>query len=212
MGGRWSLVQIQSPRPFPRHDPAPPMHALFGYLLADLMVRVLPARVSHALAAVLARLLFALRLPARRALEDNLRRVSPALSAPERRRFGREAFEHFAASLVEFLRLRQMSAEGLASCVEVHGRRHLNAARRAGRGVIVLSAHAGSWECGAAWMAARGIPLHVVARAHSHPWVDRLFVRRRAERGVGTIPERPVWTRAARLLRQGEWVALMGED
>ena len=187
------------------------MHTLLGYWIADLLVRLLPARVSHNLALGLARLVFALHLPARAMLEHNLRRVSPRASAARRRRLAREGFEHFALSLVEFLRPHQIPAEPLAGSVDVRGQRHLEAARGAERGVIVLSAHAGSWECGAAWLASRGIPLHVVARTHRHPWVERLFVRRRAQRGVRTIPGRPVWTRAARLLRDGQWVALMGD-
>ena len=188
-----------------------PVHAILGYLIADLVVRLLPATASHVLAVALARLVFALHPPARRTLEGNLGRVSPGLSGAERRHVARRAFEHFALSIVEFSRLRHVTPDRLARCVEVRGRRHLEAAGRSGRGVIVLSAHAGSWEWGAAWMAARGIRLHVVSRAHAHPWVERLFVRRRAERGVRTIPGRPVWASAAPLLRQGEWVALMGD-
>src|SRR5258706_11532836 len=214
MGGRSSLVQIQSPRPFSvlrvPHGVLP-VHALLGYLIADLVVRLLPAAASQALATALARLVFALRPPSRRALEDNLERLSPALSRAERRLIARRAFEHFALSIVEFSRLRHVPPDRLAGCVEVCGRRHLEAAGRGGRGVIVLSAHAGSWEWGAAWMATRGIRLHVVSRAHAHPPVERPFVRRRAERGVRTIPGRPVWASAAPLLRQGEWVALMGD-
>jgi len=187
------------------------VHTLFGYWIADLLVRWLPARASRGLAVGLARVTFALRPPARAALEANLERLSPERTAAGRRRLARDAFEHFAVSLVEFLRLHRVPPERLAGSVEVHGHCHLKAARRAGRGVIVMSAHAGSWECGAAWLASRGIRLHVVARPHRHPWVERLFVRRRAQRGVGTIPERPVWTRAARLLRAGEWVAVMGD-
>ena len=187
------------------------MHTLLGYWIADVVVRVLPARVSQALAVALARVVFAARPPARARLEAHFARVARTEAPAGRRRMAREAFEHFALSLVEFLRLNRVPAERLAGPVEIHGRRHLRAARRAGRGVIVLSAHAGSWECGAAWLASRGIRLHVVARPHHHPWVERLFVRRRAERGVGTIPGRPVWPRAAPLLRAGDWVAVMSD-
>jgi KDO2-lipid IV(A) lauroyltransferase len=187
------------------------VHAILGYLIADLVVRLLPAKATQALATALARLVFALRPRARRTLEDNLGRVSPRLSAAERRHIARQAFEHFALSIVEFSRLGRLPQDHLSRCVAVRGRRHLEAAGRGGRGVIVLSAHAGNWEWGAAWMASSGIRLHVVSRAHAHPWVERLFVRRRAERGVRTIPGRPVWASAAPLLRQGEWVALMGD-
>ena len=187
------------------------MHALLGYLIADWLVGVLPASMVRGLATACARLVFALRPPARGALEANLGRIAPGLGPADRRRAARQAFEHFALSIVELSRLARVEPGRLADCVEVRGRRHLEAAARGGRGVILVSAHAGNWEWGAAWMAARGIRLHVVSRAHAHPGVERLFVRRRAEHGVRTIPGRPEWAQVAPLLRRGEWVALMGD-
>src|SRR5438045_4109952 len=97
MGGRWSLVRIQSPRPFSRrpsrHVPSPPrrhraasgpgrsfggrsaMIAILGYLAADACVRILPARLADGISVRLARLAFALGVPARGALERNLTRL-----------------------------------------------------------------------------------------------------------------------------------------
>src|SRR2546422_4576823 len=213
MGGRWSLVQIQSPRPFldvlnrwpgpvnlelepesiprasgreagtaPRGtDALPSMFATIGYLTADLAVRVLPARVVNTLARSLARWAFALDLPARRALEANLARlVSHARARPGRsgaasreiaaRAAGaapaREAFEHFALSIADFLRLSRLERAVLLEAVEVRGAEYLAAACESRRGVIVLSAHIGSWEWGAAYLATRGKVVHLAARPH----------------------------------------------
>ena len=132
------------------------MIAWLGYLAADLAVRVLPPRAADALAIALARLAFHARLPARRAQERNLERLLDQPPPPLVRRCARESFEHFALALGDFLRLDSLAPEALERAVEVRGERHLAVARASGRGVVLLTAHLGNWEWGAAWLAARG--------------------------------------------------------
>jgi Kdo2-lipid IVA lauroyltransferase/acyltransferase len=187
------------------------LHAILGYLIADLGVRLLPARLADRAGVWLARVAFALRPPARRAVELNLGRLAPRLAPETRRGLALRAFEHFALSLTDFLRLGQRGRAALAGAVEVRGRRHLDAALATGRGVILLSAHLGNWEWGAAFVAESGARLSVVARPHPNRWVERFFRRRRGEAGVVTLEGRPVWARAASALRRGEWVALLGD-
>src|SRR5689334_4730547 len=169
MGGRWSLVQIQSPRPFSSawplarapglRDPAPPavrparqprggtdMMAWVGYRMADLVVRVLPASLADRLCVALARLMFHARLPARRAQEANLARLLGGVPRAAIRARARESFEHFALALTDFLRLDSMDPAALGGAIEIRGAEHLEAARAAGRGVILVSAHLGNWE------------------------------------------------------------------
>ena len=186
------------------------MLALFGYLTADLIVRALPEPLANALARALARLVFAAGVPARGRLESNLARLRSG--APSRvRELAHQSFEEFALGVADFLRLGHVSREHLAERVVVRGGEHLQAARASGRGVIVLSAHFGSWEWGAAYLAAQGSPLHVAARPHESRAVERFFRSRRASWGVRQLDQRPAWLGAARALRQGGWVGLMGD-
>ena len=181
------------------------------YLAADLMVRMLPARAAEGLAMGIARLTFALRVPARARLQENLSRLlerEPGLPLED---VARDAFDNFARSFTEFLRLGHAPPGELAGAIEVHGAEHLEAARASGRGVILLSAHLGNWELGAAWLAAGGAPVHLVARAHPSPLVERFYARRRHAWGVRLMSDRPLWRPAAAALRRREWVALMAD-
>jgi KDO2-lipid IV(A) lauroyltransferase len=187
------------------------MLAVLGYFIADHLARVLPAGIADRLALRLAGLAFAIRPPARAALEANLARLMPGATPAARRARAREAFEHFALSLVDILRLGRLDPEALGRAIEIRGAEHLERARAAGRGVILLSAHLGNWEWGAAWLAARGERVSVLSRPHPHPWVERFYARRRQAHGVGMLRGRPVWPRAAGALRRREWVALMGD-
>ncbi|HET9327662.1 MAG TPA: hypothetical protein VFQ05_12920 [Candidatus Eisenbacteria bacterium] len=185
------------------------MHTVLGYLIANLGVRLLPPWLADGLSVWLARGVFALRPPARRAAELNLERLDPGLPPKRRRRLARMAFEHFALVLVEFL--RGGHGRDARDEVIIRGRRHFDRALGQKRGVILLSAHIGNWERGAAFVAAAGAPLSVVARPHPHRWVDGLFRRCRRRAGVETLDGRPLWAPAAGALRRGEWIALLGD-
>lgn len=179
------------------------------YLVADATARVLPQGAAEWLGRWIARLVFALRVPARRHLERNLGRLLGPGHEREIATTARAAFENFALSLTDFLRLGRDRSRVLGQVTEVHGAEHLAAARESGRGIILLSAHLGSWELGAAWLAGAGTPIHVVARPHPSRRVERFYARRRGACGVAHLPGRPLWSSAAAVLRRSEWIAIM---
>ena len=185
------------------------MLANLSYQTADAMVRWLPPALIARLARLGAGIAFDLGAPARRVFERNLARL--ARSPAETRDLARRAFEQFARTLVEMLELERMSGARLLSAIEIRGGEHLAAARASGRGVILLSAHLGNWEWGAAALAARGVPLHVVARRHASAAVEAMFERRRRAFGLARLDARPLWPESARLLRARRWVGLMGD-
>ena len=179
------------------------------YLVGDGLARVLPQGAAERASTWIGRLLFALRVPARRHLERNLERLLGPGREPEVEATARAAFENFALGLTDFLRLGGHRRRVLDQVVEVHGAEHLAAARASGCGVILISAHLGSWELGAAWLARAGTPVHVLARPHPSARVERFYARRRGACGVGMLADRPLWSAASAVLRRSEWIALM---
>jgi KDO2-lipid IV(A) lauroyltransferase len=180
-----------------------------AYRMAECLVPRLPRRAVTALALLSARMAFALRVPARRAVEANL---APLLGrSPEARGIARQSFEQFARAFVEFIEMGTMPVDRLAEAVELQGEEHLEEARASGRGVIVLSAHLGNWEWGAAALATRGVLLHVAARRHSSAAVEAMFERRRRAFGLRRLDDPLRWSEAARLLRGRQWLGLMGD-
>jgi len=187
------------------------MIAYIAYRIAEAAARGLPRGLADRIGVSLARLAFALGVPARRRLERNLELLLASQGPGAIREIARAGFEHFALGLTDFLRLRPSAAGRAEAAVEVRGAEHLESARASGRGVIVLSAHVGGWERGAAFLAARGVRLHVAARAHPSERVESLFERRRRALGVRRLTGRPMWLSAARALRGHEWVAVMSD-
>ncbi len=186
------------------------MISWLAYRLAETAVRVLPPASADRLAIQLARAAFALGLPARRAVERNLAPLVPD-DPSLRRRHARQSFEQFALAFVDFLRLEPPGPGQPEHAVELVGEEHLESALLSGRGVIVLSAHLGSWERGAAILAHRRGPLSIAARAHASARVEALFARRRRALGITRLTGRSLWVSAASALRRHEWVALMGD-
>jgi KDO2-lipid IV(A) lauroyltransferase len=181
-----------------------------GYLVADALVRLLPSVLTDALARAVGRLAFVLRVPARRRLERNLA-LAWGRDARERPRLAGQVFEQFGLAVADFLRLGHLSALALESRTELAGGEHFEAARRGGRGVILLSAHLGGWEWGAAFLAARGSRMRIAARPHDSARVERFFLRRRARWGIHLVTRGPGWVGAASALRRGECLGLMAD-
>jgi KDO2-lipid IV(A) lauroyltransferase len=181
-----------------------------AYRSADIVTQLLPATWVHGLARGIGAVAFTLPLPARRTLERNLRAALPELDDREAQQCAREAYRHFAMTLVDFLRLRHLSGEAIERAIRLEGVEHLDRAIAARRGAIVLSAHLGNWEWGAAILARRGIRVHAMMRPHSDARVEALFARTRNEWGVSVLPRNTVWA-AAQVLRNNGCVALMGD-
>jgi Kdo2-lipid IVA lauroyltransferase/acyltransferase len=187
------------------------MLAFIAYRTADLLVRLLPARAADGLGVGLARAAFAFGPRARAAQERNLAALLGERA--DTRRWSRQAFEHFALALTDFLRLARCgsAARPVRPAVEIRGAHHLARARAQGRGVIVLSAHVGSWERGAALLATLGPRVHVLARPHPSAAVERFFAHRRRRLGVASLAGPGLRARALRALERGDWIAVMGD-
>jgi KDO2-lipid IV(A) lauroyltransferase len=81
-------------------------------------------------------------------------------------------------------------------------------ARAEGGGLIVLTAHFGSWEFFAGAMAAHGFPLTIVQRPREDAGLDRVLQERRAEAGAAYLERGSAAFAAIRALRRGDLLAL----
>ena len=82
----------------------------------------------------------------------------------------------------------------------INGWEHLEEARRAGRGVLVMSAHLGTWEMAAHVVGLYAEPMHVIGRPLDNPLLDRRLAEQRGRFGNVTIPKRGAARGALRVL------------
>jgi KDO2-lipid IV(A) lauroyltransferase len=146
----------------------------------------------------------------RRLVTRNLARVcGPELAGAARRRAVRATFQSYARYWLDTFRLRLDSPASLRARVDVEGLQHLDAALARG-GAVLAVPHLGSWDLGAAWLAAQGYPLVAVVERLEPPELGRWFAAAREARGIEVIlRDGDVWEALERALREGKVVILV---
>lgn len=124
----------------------------------------------------------------RRLVRRNMRRaLGPGASEAEVRRTAKRACRYYAEYWLDILWLPTVSREYVLERFGRIDEAPLEAAAEAGRGVIVVLPHFGSWEAGAVYLSSLG-PFAAVAEVLKPPELFELFVKLRAGVGIEILP------------------------
>ena len=189
-----------TPRPLIR--PGGPLATVVVGLLVAL-VRALPKRLREGLAKTAADIAFLLGIR-RRVTLDNLRAAFPEWSEPERRSTARRAYRNMAVAALESLTSDEVPDDELESAVVVEDWGELGKALEAG-GVLIASAHLGSWELLAEVMARRKVKVTAVVRPLAGAFNARVVKARQAA-GVELILQRGALGNMIKAVRRGRCV------
>jgi KDO2-lipid IV(A) lauroyltransferase len=138
----------------------------------------------------------------------NLAIAFPDESPASRRRILIESFAVLAESVVDAAAIATLNDETSRQLVEVEGLEHLEGALAEGRGVILPTAHFGSFELFQTACAARGIPASVVHREQDNAGFQRLLDEWRTGAGVEMLPRGSAVRGVLRALRRGRVVGM----
>jgi len=81
-----------------------------------------------------------------------------------------------------------------------------------GRGLIFVSGHLGNWELSGAYIAARGVSFHAIARGMANPLADGFFRRTRERLGMRIMHDQEAVRRVPRVLAAGEAVGILSDQ
>ncbi len=85
----------------------------------------------------------------------------------------------------------------------------MEAERAAGRGVVFVTMHYGNWDLGGAAVAARGLPIAVVADTFSNARLNDLVLGARRHLGMEILPAERMGPSLLRALKQRNVVAML---
>jgi len=118
------------------------------------------------------------------------------------------SYRNLGRSLMEFYRL-PLIADHLDDFVALHGEENLRQALAEGKGVILLTAHFGSWELAAAALARRGFPMNAIGAEQRDDRITGKIISLREQAGVTTIGKGFDLKAALRCLKKGEILGVL---
>ncbi len=131
---------------------------------------------------------------ARRLLQDD------APGSPRAKALAKSIIRSFYTSVYELgCCVRLTRQQMLARIDKVEGLEHYVEARKKAKGAIIVSAHLGSFELGAAALTEHEKRIHLVFQHDAHPRFDRLRSRLRERLGVIEVPVDDGWSMWVRL-------------
>jgi len=148
----------------------------------------LPRGLAYALAIVVARVAYRGARTARRRLEFNLQRALPEASPKEIRAITWRNFRNHSKAYADLMQLPRARVEQLRPLLHVEGMPNLDAALARGKGVLVVSAHMGSWEIAAAIWSATIAPVSLFAEQLDPPELFDWYRRTRQRLGISVLP------------------------
>ena len=179
------------------------------YRLGQIIIHCIPRGCAYQFAQFVSDLHYRYSKADREAVTSNLRQVFQTDEDVTKQ--AKEVFRNFGRYLVDFFFMYRVNKKFIEQNVKFEGRENLERAVARGKGVIILTAHIGNWEMGAAVLSELGYKMTVIALPHKERSVNDLFNRQRAKHGVTIVPVSVALRRCVEALRKGEMVALLGD-
>ena len=144
---------------------------------------------------------------------DNLTHAFPEKSSDELRRIARGAYRNYGRAILEMLWAGGQPADALKEKIHPRDMHIVHQALNGGRGLILLSAHYGSWE-----FLLSGLRLHIpapflaIAQRQRNERIDAMIDSRRRRFDVTTVPMGPSVREVLKGLKAGKVVLILGDQ
>jgi KDO2-lipid IV(A) lauroyltransferase len=188
-----------------------------GSKLACLAIRVLPGRAIFALTDWLASLSFHLfRGFRQRSLANLALALGSRFGDAGARSIARQSLRNFFRACVEMAVAVESSAEDICSAIPLTGKENLDTALGKGKGVIILSAHFGSFFLLGTRLALEGYePIYVLVNRPRNGQFAKLMDTYRAQvrqRAIHARPRRDALRELSQVLRRNEVAIVIADE
>ncbi|PON15206.1 hypothetical protein C2W62_25070 [Candidatus Entotheonella serta] len=185
---------------------------LYAILVGALSsLTALPPRLAYGLGERCGDLMYVGLVTRRRVTLDNLALALGGHRSPqERQKLAREVFRYLGRHMVDFAHLRHINAARMQQMfVNWEQVAYLDALASGGSGLLVISAHFGSWELLPALGLALQAPINVIMRPPDHPLIHRLSETYRQRCGYRAIGRRHALRETLQALHRQEIVGVL---
>ncbi len=156
----------------------------------------------------------ALALRVRRSITlDNLTKAFPEQDPVALRRIAAGAYRNYGTALMQMLWSMKAAADELVAVVHLRDEEVFRRALARGKGVILLSGHFGSWELIASSISlALKMPFLVIAQTQRNRKINQSVNTLRSRFGSTMVPMGPSVRQVMRALKEGQAVAMLGDQ
>ena len=149
----------------------------------------------------------------RRVVERQIAAAFPGLAHDEVLALARASYENLGRTSIEAALLPTIGREGVLALFDgVDNWPAVEKAIGGGKGMIFVTGHLGNWELAGAYVAARGVPLDVVARHMENPLFDRYLTSTREKIGMSVVHDSDAVRRTPRSIKSGRAVAFLSDQ
>ncbi len=148
----------------------------------------------------------------RRVALKNLSFAFPELPARQQSQIVDGVFRTIARLLLALARFPSLNASNISEWIAYEGLENYWAAKKAGRGVLIATAHVGNWELSAFAHALMTEPMHVMVRPLDNPLLDAIVERRRTQSGNHLMYKREAARAVIKALRNNDAVGVLTDQ
>ena len=185
---------------------------LAEYMLAMSLagfVKLLPFRLASGLGGFLGELAYKLDKRHQIVIIENLQNSFKGITQDEIRKTGLSVYNNVGRHAVEFIQSGRYGRGGLEDRFSFVNYESYERAVAGGRGVLILTAHIGSWELMGLAQSIKRPPISFVVRPLDNPYLDRAVSRIRTRYGNSIINKKMGMKEILKTLKGGGSVAIL---
>lgn len=177
--------------------------------LAVFIFISIPLALRRGALLILSDFIYYLSLKHRLITIHNLTRSFPEKTLKEILNIAKASYRSFAIMAAEFPDLSRINKDNLHRWIEVKGLNNYIDACRAGKGVLLFSAHFGNWEIGNAALALLTKPLIFMVRRLDSDFLEEFTTYLRGKSGNLSLHKQKAMRQSLRLMESGETINIL---
>ncbi|MBN1823591.1 MAG: lysophospholipid acyltransferase family protein [Endomicrobiales bacterium] len=159
---------------------------IFALVLSKLIL-LIPFRLAVKLGGLLGLWAYYAVQKSRNVCIGNLKASFPEKSAPEIENIAKKVFVNQGKNMMELFSYPKLGQKDVEKLMKVENRQALDAALALGKGVLLASAHCGSWEITGVALSSEGFPINAIARRIYIEGLNRMLLAYRRSKGINVI-------------------------